>query len=65
MVEVNVHDLSITELARLTGRHPETLRQLARLGRLAGAYKLGGKWAVAREAVDELRGAPTIVRTVA
>ena len=34
------HDLTIPELAEVVGRHPETLRRLARLNRLPGAYRL-------------------------
>ena len=48
-------DLSFRELSELTGRHVETLRILARSGRLPGAYKLGGRWAISPEAADRLR----------
>jgi len=51
-------DLSFRELAELTGRHVETLRVLARTRRLCGAYKLGGRWAISREAADALRKVP-------
>ncbi len=51
-------DLSFQELAELTGRHVETLRVLARCGRLPGAYKLGGRWAISRAAADALRRVP-------
>ena len=51
-------DLSLQELAELTGRHPETLRQLARAGRLP-MYKMGGRWAITREAADRLRRVPS------
>ena len=51
-------DLSIRELAALTGRHPETLRRLARLGRVPGAYRLGGRWAISQGAADALRCVP-------
>lgn len=56
--EVHDTDLSVKDLARLVGRHPETLRRLARRGRLAGAYRLGGRWGICREAADRLRGVP-------
>jgi hypothetical protein len=52
-------DLSFQELAAVTGRHIETLRVLARMGRLPGCYKLGGRWAISREAADRLRHVPT------
>jgi len=48
-------DLSFRELSQLTGRHVETLRVLARTRRLPGAYKLGGRWAISRQAADALR----------
>jgi len=38
--------LTIDELAKKVGRHPETLRCLARRNALPGAYKLGGEWNV-------------------
>lgn len=48
-------DLTIGDLAKVTGRHPETLRRLARLNQLPGAYRLGRRWLVRREALSELR----------
>lgn len=48
-------DRTIRDLAAVTGRHPDTLRKLARNGRLVGAYKLGGTWLVNREAFEEFR----------
>jgi excisionase family DNA binding protein len=48
-------DLTIQELARIVGRHPETLRRLARMGELPGAYRLGHCWLISREAADRLR----------
>ena len=50
-------DLTIADIAAVTGKHPETLRQLARMGRLH-AYKVGGLWLVPREAFERLRGEP-------
>lgn len=49
------HDLTIPELAEVVGRHPETLRRLARLNRLPGAYRLGHCWLISCEAADALR----------
>lgn len=49
-------DLSFRELSKITGFHVESLRKLARLGTLPGAYKLGGAWRFRREALDEVRG---------
>lgn len=51
-------DLTLLELASITGRHPETLRSLARQGRLPGVYRLGGRWLIAEEAVQHLRNLP-------
>ena len=48
-------DLSLVELAALTARHPETLRRLARMGKLPGVYRLGGRWMIARASADKLR----------
>ena len=48
-------DLTLKELAQITQRHIETLRQLCRMGKLPGAYRIGGTWRVAREAIDSLR----------
>lgn len=51
-------DLTIETLARIVQKHPETLRKLARQGRLHGAYRLAGRgaWRIRSEAVAELRG---------
>ena len=51
-------DIPLSELAQLTRRHIETLRRLARMGRLPGAYRVGGRWMFRREALDDLRGGP-------
>ncbi|MCH7729669.1 MAG: helix-turn-helix domain-containing protein [Planctomycetes bacterium] len=48
-------DLKISDLAEITGLHPETIRKLARMGRLHGVYRLGGQWLMSPEAVDRLR----------
>ena len=48
-------DLSLRELSEITGRHPETLRRLARTNQLPGAYKLGHRWMITPEAVRKLR----------
>lgn len=51
-------DLSLRELAELTGRAVESLRRLAHRGDLPGAYRLGGRYAITREAADALRHLP-------
>ena len=51
------HDLTLPQIAAITGKHVETLRQLARMGKLK-AYKIGGRWLVPREAFERLRGEP-------
>ncbi len=48
-------DLTVKDLARVTGKAPRTLRALMRSGRLP-AYKVGGLWLVPREAFERLRG---------
>ena len=48
-------DLTIQELAKVIGRHPETLRRLARMGQLPGIYRLGHCWFISRKAADKLR----------
>ncbi len=42
-------DFTLRQLAAITGRHVETLRRLARAGKLPGAYRLGDRWLVNRE----------------
>jgi excisionase family DNA binding protein len=49
-------DLTVQDVAKLTGVHPATVRRLARVGRLPGAYKMGSLWRFAREGIEELRG---------
>ncbi len=49
-------DLTIQDVAALTAVHPETLRRLARAGRLPGAYKIGRQWRIAAEALARVRG---------
>ena len=48
-------DYTSTELARLVGVHPDTVRRLARARLLSGAYKVGRQWRFARELVGEMR----------
>ena len=48
-------DMTMQELAGLTGYHPETLRLLARRGKLPGVYRVGRKWLIARQNVAKLR----------
>lgn len=50
-------DLTISDLAKLTGSHPDTLRALARDGKLPGVYRLGGRWMMTQANADKLRGA--------
>ena len=49
-------DYTVGEFAALVCVHPDTVRRLARAGRLPGAYKVGSQWRIAREAVERLRG---------
>ncbi len=49
-------DLTVQDVAELTGVHAATVRRLARAGRLPGAYKIGRQWRFAREAIEDLRG---------
>ena len=49
-------DYSAAELAQLFGVHIDTVRRLARAGRLSGAYKIGQQWRFVRETVADLRG---------
>jgi excisionase family DNA binding protein len=51
-----VRDYSIKDAAALMGVHPETLRRLARAGRLPGTYKIGRQWRIATEALEHVRG---------
>jgi len=51
-------DLTIEELARITGRHVETLRRLARMGQLPGVYQIGRRWMMSQAAADRLRCVP-------
>jgi len=51
-------DLTLRDLAKITGKHPETLRRLARTQQLPGAYRLGGRWMISREAASRLRQLP-------
>jgi excisionase family DNA binding protein len=48
-------DLTINEVAEITGRHPETLRRAARAGTLPGCYRLGHLWLIRREDFDAIR----------
>lgn len=49
-------DLTLSELADVTGRHVETLRRLARMGQLPGVYRIGGRWMIAEVNARRLRG---------
>lgn len=48
-------DLTVTDLAKLVKYHPETIRRLARAGKIPGAYHIGNGWRFASEAVTALR----------
>jgi len=55
MQKKSERDFSIKELAGIVGKHPETLRSLARRGRLIGAYRIGSEWRINREAFQAHR----------
>lgn len=49
-------DLTITDLARLFGKRPSTVRAWVERGDFAGAYKLHGKeWRIPVSAVEEFQ----------
>lgn len=48
-------DLSMRQLAEITGMHIETIRSLARDNKIPGVYKLGGVWRISQEALNTLR----------
>lgn len=48
-------DMSLKEVSAILCRHPETLRKMAREGRLPGVYKLGREWFLRREALEMIR----------
>ena len=45
--------LTVVEVARLIRKEPETVRELARRGKLPGAQKLGGAWMFQRPVIDK------------
>lgn len=49
--------LSLAEVARLTGRHPELLRQWCATGRLP-CERIGGSWAIAEDQVSLVQAQP-------
>lgn len=49
--------LSLAEVARLTGRHPELLRQWCAAGRLP-CERIGGSWAILEEHLPLVHGQP-------
>ena len=53
-------DLTLTALAEQTGVHVETLRRLARSGRLPGAYQIGSRWRISTDAAALFRKTPTL-----
>ena len=48
-------DMTLAELATITRRNVESLRMLARVGRLPGVYRLGNRWLISEENVRRLR----------
>ncbi len=48
-------DLGLKELASLLGRSVGTLGAKARLGKLPGVYRDGGRWKMSRENAEKLR----------
>ncbi len=48
-------DMTVKDLAKLTGIGEPTLRRLAVAGRLAGAYRIGHKWLINREEFEKHR----------
>ena len=58
MTETEPRDLTVSEFASAIGRHPETIRRLARQGRLPGVYKFGGMWMIRPDGIEEIRGRP-------
>lgn len=48
-------DLTIPEVAATVNAATETIARMVRRGALPGAYKIGNRWRVPREAVDRLR----------
>jgi hypothetical protein len=51
-----MQDLTLHDLSKITRRHIETLRRLARVGALPGAYRIGGRWMIRAESLDQIRG---------
>ena len=51
-------DLTLKEVAKIVGVCTETLRRMARKGKLKGCFKIGGSWRVTRKALDVLRKLP-------
>ena len=51
-------DFTLEDLSKITGRHHETLRRLAREGQIPGMYRLGRHWLIARENAARLRRLP-------
>ena len=48
-------DYDIEDTARIFRVHSQTIRRLARQGKIPGAYKIGGKWLIRRSWVDKVR----------
>ena len=48
-------DMTIGQVAKVTGYAPESLRNLAKQGRLPGAYRFGRNWLINREKFQKHR----------
>jgi excisionase family DNA binding protein len=55
IMKIDKIDLSTAEIATLLRLHQITIQRLLRTGQLRG-YRVGRKWRVPIEALDELRG---------
>lgn len=49
-------DLTLKELAAITGIHFKSLARMALQGKLMGTYRVGRDWRFRRECLDEIRG---------
>ncbi|HYG77024.1 MAG TPA: helix-turn-helix domain-containing protein [Planctomycetota bacterium] len=52
----NEPDLTLEQVAQITQRSLEGIRNLALAGKLPGTYKIGGVWRMRRETLDQIRG---------
>ncbi len=51
-------DLTLAEVAEIVDLDVESLRRMARAGKLPGLYKIGGSRRMTRRALDKLRQLP-------